>query len=97
VVETKVRVADKDHPVTRGLKGFQNKDEFYYRLKLAEGVTPLLRAEIEGEAQTVAWAYMPGIGKGRAFGFSGLHFHANWKRPEYRKLVAQAVRWALGA
>lgn len=96
VVETSVSVADPDHPVTRGLKGFKAKDEFYYKLKLAPGVTPLLKAEVEGEPHTVAWAYMPGPERGRAFGFSGLHFHANWKRATYRKLIKQAVLWALG-
>ncbi len=96
VTETTLTVADGDHPVTRGMKGFKIKDEFYYRLKLAPGVTPLLKAEIEGEANTVAWAYMPGPGRGRAFGFSGLHFHENWKRAPYRKLLTQAVTWAMG-
>jgi hypothetical protein len=35
-------------------------------------------------------------GGGRAFGFSGLHFHANWRRAEYRRLVTQGVLWTLG-
>jgi hypothetical protein len=25
-----------------------------------------------------------------------LHFHDNWKRPEYRRLVAQGVLWSAG-
>ena len=43
----------------------------------------------------MAWAYQPAHG-GRAFGFSGLHFHDNWKLPQYRRLVAQGVLWSLG-
>ena len=31
----------------------------------------------------------------RSFGFSGLHFHDNWRLPEYRRLVAQGVLWSL--
>ncbi|MGL4554122.1 MAG: ThuA domain-containing protein, partial [Gemmataceae bacterium] len=95
VLETAVTVGDKDHPVTRGLADFTVKDEFYYALKLAPGVTPLVRARVDGADHVVAWAMMPGIGRGRAFGFSGLHFHANWGREEYRRLVLNAVGWAL--
>jgi type 1 glutamine amidotransferase len=94
--DTRVCPADRDHPVTRGLKPFAIKDEFYYKLKLAPGVSPLLTADIDGEAHVVAWAYMPGIQRGRAFGFSGLHFHENWQRLEYRKLITNAVCWAAG-
>jgi len=41
-----------------------------------------------------------GLGLGAAgrrpsFGFSGLHFHDNWRKPEYRRLAAQAVLWTL--
>jgi hypothetical protein len=58
------------------------------------GVNPLLRASIDGKGQTVAWAWERPDG-GRSFGFSGLHFHDNWKLPEYRRLVAQGVLWTL--
>jgi hypothetical protein len=32
---------------------------------------------------------------GRSFGYVGLHFHANWQRAEYQRLVTQAILWAL--
>ncbi len=90
----KVFVAAKDHPITAGLADFTIKDEFYYRLKFPEKMpTAVLDAEIDGERHPVAWALE---GRGRAFGFSGLHYHANWKRREYRRLVTQGVLWALG-
>jgi hypothetical protein len=57
-------------------------------------VKPLLRVPIDGKDQTVAWAWERPDG-GRSFGFSGLHFHDNWKLPEYRRLVAQGVLWTL--
>ncbi len=99
VLRTTARVAGK-HEATRGLADFEVKDEFYYRLKFppsaAKGtLEPLLKVKIDGEEHTVAWAYRPARG-GRAFGFSGLHFHDNWKLPQYRRLVAQGVLWSLG-
>ena len=57
---------------------------------------PILRAPIDGTAETVAWAWERPDG-GRSFGFSGLHFHDHWKRPEYRRLVAQGSVGGEGA
>jgi type 1 glutamine amidotransferase len=85
------------HPVTTGLSPFRVKDEFYYRLKFAKpegSVQPALTVKIDGEPHTVAWTWER-PGGGRSFGFSGLHFHENWNRTEYRRLVGQGVLWTL--
>ncbi len=98
VADVEATVADPKHPIARGLRGkFRVKDEFYYRLKFAgpEGsVRPLLRVLLDGKEETVAWTWQRPDG-GRSFGFSGLHFHANWRLEAYRRLVAQAVLWTL--
>jgi type 1 glutamine amidotransferase len=97
VFESTAKVVDPKHPITAGIGEFKLKDEFYYRLKFVqpEGtVTPLLRVAIDGKAETVAWCWER-PDKGRAFGFSGLHFHANWRLPEYRRLVTQGVLWTM--
>lgn len=92
VLETTATVVGK-HPITRGVTGFTVKDEFYYQLKFGEKVPQaILKVAIDGEDHVVAWAAEDA---GRAFGFSGLHFHDNWRRPEYRRLVAQGVLWTL--
>jgi type 1 glutamine amidotransferase len=96
VLETQARPAD--HPIASGVKDFRVKDEFYYRLKFAKAegaVRPVLRVEIDGAPEVVAWAFDRPQG-GRAFGFSGLHFHDNWRLIEYRRLVAQGTLWSLG-
>lgn len=98
VVETDVHVVDPSHPIAAGLQDFQVRDEFYYRLKFVEpsaGLRSVLQATIEGQPETVAWSYERPDG-GRSFGFSGLHFHDNWERAEYRALIKQAVLWTLG-
>ncbi len=98
VLEAEAKVAEASHPVVRGVpSNFRIKDEFYYRLKMPrpqKGLTPLLRVPIGGSDETVAWAWERPDG-GRSFGFSGLHFHANWSREEYRRLVTQGVAWTL--
>jgi type 1 glutamine amidotransferase len=93
IVETELTPAEK-HAVTTGLSPFKIKDEFYYKLKLGKSVKPLLTAKIDGESEMVAWS-LDRPDSGRSFGFSGLHFHANWKQPEYRRLVGQGVLWTL--
>jgi type 1 glutamine amidotransferase len=96
VVETDAFIPiQKQHPIQNGLSKFKVRDEFYYTLKFPEeGVLPILKVNIDGEAHTVAWSYSRADG-GRSFGFSGLHFHENWQLPEYRRLVAQGVLWTL--
>jgi type 1 glutamine amidotransferase len=98
VVEAAVSVPNPRHPAAIGIENFTVKEEFYYRLKFAKpegSVKPVLLAEIDGAKEAVAWAWER-PGGGRSFGFSGLHFHDNWKRPEYRRLVAQGVLWSAG-
>lgn len=87
------------HPIVSGIQPFEVRDEFYYALKQPAPermmrVTPLIHVPIDGTDQTVAWAAQRSDG-GRSFGFSGLHFHDNWKLPEYRRLVLQGICWTL--
>jgi type 1 glutamine amidotransferase len=98
VLDTKLEVADPKHPITQGIKDLKVHEELYYRLKFvapAGSVHPLLSAKIDGRDETVAWSWERPDG-GRSFGFSGLHFHDNWRHREYRMLVSQAALWTLG-
>ena len=96
VLETEL-TPDPKSTLAAGLSPFRVKDEFYYRLKFVKSeppVRPAMLAKIDGEDHPVAWTWERPDG-GRSFGFSGLHVHDNWKRPEYRRLVGQGVLWAL--
>ena len=109
-----------EHPITRGVKPFTIRDEWYYHMRFQpemEGVTPILstlppletlstrarnkdrgsnptvyEAVKSGVAQHTAWAYERPNG-GRGFGFTGGHFHQNWKEDNFRKLVLNALAW----
>lgn len=80
------------HPVTRGVKPFELKDEWYCNLKFGD-VVPVLQAVPPGEnqAHTLAWTF-----GGNAFGFTGGHFHRNWGQSGFRKLVLNAIVWSAG-
>ena len=98
VLENDVQLAEASHPIVRGLHDFRIKDEFYYRLDLvppSPQFHPLLKTNLDGNDETICWAWERPDG-GRSFGYVGLHFHENWKRPEYRRLVTQGVLWSLG-
>ncbi len=97
VVQTDaMAIAEKRHPIQFGLDTFKVRDEFYYKLKIAnDDWWPVLHVNIDGQPQVVSWAYSRKDG-GRSFGFSGLHFHEHWQLPEYRRLVTQGVLWTLG-
>lgn len=97
VVRSELRPATPAHPIAAGLKPFDLRDEFYYRLKLVAGepgVQSVMQALIDGQPETVAWAWERPDG-GRSFGFSGLHFNDNWELPEYARLMKQGVLWTL--
>ncbi|RMF44318.1 MAG: hypothetical protein D6753_02890 [Planctomycetota bacterium] len=54
---------------------------------------PVVRREVaEGVPQITAWAFDRPDG-GRAFGFTGGHYHWNWGRPEILRLVSNAILW----
>lgn len=85
------------HPITRGVSPIQVHDEFYFDLKFPverTRHTMLLEAHIEGHDYPVGWAWER-LNAGRSFGFSGLHFHDNWNRIDYRRTVVQGVLWTL--
>ncbi|HEX5270173.1 MAG TPA: ThuA domain-containing protein, partial [Gemmataceae bacterium] len=92
-----VDIATPKHPVSRGLKPFELREEFYYNMRLApadRGLVPILSVAIpdEKERQVVAWAVERKNG-GRGFGYTGGHFHKNWQDENVRRMVLNALVW----
>lgn len=90
--------ASPRHPVSRGWKSFDSKDEWYYKIRFRPDdnrVTPILTTMLPKNApvrETVAWVVERADG-GRGFGFTGGHFHDNWGIEEQRRLVINAILW----
>jgi type 1 glutamine amidotransferase len=56
---------------------------------------PAVRASLaRGEPQTLGWVH-EGAGL-RAFGFTGGHFHRNWRDDSFRTLVLNGIVWSAG-
>ncbi|HKI31255.1 MAG TPA: ThuA domain-containing protein [Gemmataceae bacterium] len=93
----KIDLASPKHPVSRGLKPFELREEFYYNMRLApaeRSLSPILSATLpdEKEPQVVAWAVERKNG-GRGFGYTGGHFHSNWENENVRRMVLNALVW----
>jgi len=100
-----------EHPITRGVKPFEIKDEWYFNIRFRpelKGVTPILTAKppdnvrgteeakkFPGREEIVAWAFERPDG-GRSFGFTGGHTHKNWGEENFRRLVVNAILWSAG-
>lgn len=100
-----------EHPITRGVKPFSIRDEWYYNIRFTpgmKGVTPILKAtppdetrrteaakQTPGREEIVAWAFDRANG-GRSFGFTGGHTHRNWGNEDFRRLVTNAILWTAG-
>lgn len=88
------------HPILRGVRPFNVREEFYYHVRFPEertGWSPILRLAPEqaGDEQVVAYAIERPDG-GRGFGYTGGHFHSNWANEHVRMLILNGILWTAG-
>ena len=102
------QLVNAEHPILRGVRPVAVREEFYFALKMTSRdaaapvtlsekdspITTLLRIPADATSGTVAWCWER-PDNGRSFGFTGLHFHENWRHESYRRLIAQAALWTL--
>jgi type 1 glutamine amidotransferase len=84
-----------DHPVCRGWSGYDLRDEFYLNLKFSPQAQPVLKVQVEGQDQTVAWVQQRSDG-GRSFGTTLGHFHSNFSIAPFRRMLANGILWTAG-
>ena len=97
----KVRVVNKDHPITRGVKDFVVTDEQHF-VKYEKDPKHLLLESVNedgltwknlGPSSAAGWAY--DYDKGRACYLAPGHLLTALWNPEYEKLLKNAARWVL--
>ncbi|MHA3772079.1 outer membrane protein assembly factor BamB family protein [Verrucomicrobiota bacterium sgz303538] len=100
--EAEVQLAAPDHPISRGVKPFKLREEFYHNLRFTPGdktLTYLLNVPaLQGrkpDGNVVAWAKQRANG-GRGFGTTCGHFYDNWRNPDFRRFVVNALVWTAG-
>ena len=92
----RVRVADHDHPITRGMEDFTTSEEeaVHYRL---HGDAPIHVLAVAMTAETkedapVMWTHA--VGKGRVFFSPFGHSEAGRKNPGVQRMILRATEWA---
>jgi type 1 glutamine amidotransferase len=90
--------ADPKHPICNGWKEWEIHDEFYLNLRFHANARPLLTVKVNGENQVVGWTLeRPNSNGGRSFGTTLGHFHANFARDDFRRLLVNGILWTAHA
>lgn len=91
-VELPLVQVNRDHVICRGWTGFALHDEYYLNLRFEPTAQPIVQVERDGRSQTVAWTY-DRTGGGRSFGCVLGHYHRNFAREEFRRLLVNGILW----
>ncbi len=86
-----VKIANKKHPVTKGLKDFPIFDETYKGYYVEEGVTPLLTTDEPSSKPIIGWSKQ--YGKSRIIVLQSGHDVPTFENPNFRKLLKQSIIW----
>jgi type 1 glutamine amidotransferase len=95
----KVRIVDREHPITRGTRDFEIDDEAFFLLRKAPGMHVLAEAPLpsSGEVHPQAWSYertRPGGRPYRSFVWMQGHRTANFQNDAPRELILRGIAWA---
>ena len=90
-IKFRVKVADKKHPVTKGVDDFDILDETYGLCTVNPGVHVLLTTDAPTSISSVAWAHR--YGKSKIVTNLLGHDNEAWTNPAFVKLFVQAIHW----
>lgn len=85
---------DPNHPITKGIVPFNVVEEPYKFVFRPENAVPLLKANHPESDEVVAWSTQ--YQKSRVVAIEPGHGGDIFDHPEYRKLIAQTIRWVAG-
>lgn len=90
------KIADKTHPITKGMADFQTDDELYAKLFGDTPIHVLVEADSDWSKKTEPLAFTLTYGKGRVFHEAFGHDGKAIKNPPVAKLIVQGCEWAAG-
>ena len=90
-VQFRVKVTDKKHPVTKGIKDFDILDETYGKGVVNPGVHVLLATDEPSSTPSIAWTNR--YGKSSIVTILLGHDNHAWTNPEFVRLLTQAILW----
>ncbi len=90
-VDMKVRIADRNHPITQGMEDFTINDESYKNVWHAGDNHVLLTTDEPTSDNALAW--VRSYGRGKVCTIALGHDGTAYANPGFRKFVAQAIQW----
>jgi len=90
----KVKIVDQDHPITRGLSGFETDDELYAKLQGDTPIQVLAEADSDWSKKTEPLVFVLKYGQGRVFHETFGHDGKAVLLPEVQKLIVRGCEWA---
>ncbi len=87
-----IKVEDKRHPVTKGIRDFEIFDEIYSDVEILPGVKPLLSTTHPKSMRYVAW--INHYGNSDVIYIQLGHGQTGLSNPNFRKLLRQAIEWS---
>jgi len=90
-VHLRVKVADPNHPVTKGIRDFDITDETYGNGTVNPDVHVLLATDDPSASRSMAWTHR--YGKSKVATILLGHDNLAWTNPDFVKLLTQAVFW----
>jgi type 1 glutamine amidotransferase len=89
--EIPVQIADKDHPITKGLSDFVLHDETYGKTYVSPSVHVLLTTTNPKNIPAFAWTNQYGMS--RIVYFQAGHDAEAWKNPNFQEILLRSIRW----
>lgn len=86
------RVTESDHPVTRGVGDFLERDE-HYQIEMTAPDAKILMESHSESAATMPAAYVRQMGQGRLCALIPGHIRAVWQNAQFQKLLINAIKW----
>lgn len=90
--DLRVKIADKEHPITKGLADFVIHDESYGNFYVAPDAHVLMTTDHPKCGRDIAWTTT--YGKSRVCYLIFGHDSKAWENPAYQDVLGRAIRWA---
>jgi len=93
VGQAHLRQVAAGHPIYNGWREWEIRDEFYLNPVLHEQAAPLLEVTVDDKKHVVGWTFER-ANSGRSVGITLGHFHHNFAREDFRRLLVNSILWA---
>ncbi len=90
----KCDIANKEHPITKGLSEFEIDDELYAKLQGSGDIDILVTADSDWSNKTEPLVFTKMYGKGRVVHNAFGHDRKALMTPNVQKIIARGVEWA---